>query len=100
MAETRVFLSCPECSSELVYPQVARQNGTDRWCLLLRCPNCERAEWRVFHDALVEQLDRQLERDTDQLVADLRRMARANMSDEIERFVAALNADAILPMDF
>ena len=34
------------------------------------------------------------------LESDLARLAQANMADYVERFVRALNADAIQPMDF
>ena len=37
---------------------------------------------------------------TEALVRDLKRLMQANIEEEIERFVAALNADAIQPMDF
>ena len=47
-------------------------------------------------DALEEHLDDGL---TDML-SDLRRLTQANMTEEIERFAAALNADLILPEDF
>jgi hypothetical protein len=41
-----------------------------------------------------------LDRGTEALVRDLKRMMHANMEDEIERFVTALDADHILPDDF
>ena len=31
---------------------------------------------------------------------DLARLAEVNMAEDVERFVAALEADAILPVDF
>ncbi len=34
------------------------------------------------------------------LARDYKRLMRANMADEIDRFVGALTADAILPEDF
>ena len=34
------------------------------------------------------------------MLCDLQRLTQANMAEEIERFVAALNADQILPEDF
>ncbi len=34
------------------------------------------------------------------LVADLRKLTRANMEDDVERFIAALNAEYVLPEDF
>ena len=34
------------------------------------------------------------------MLSDLRRLTQANMSEDIDRFVAALRADLILPEDF
>jgi hypothetical protein len=66
----------------------------------LRCPNCEWHGSGVFSQELVDWFDEQLDHGTDALVRDLKRLTRANMQEEIDRFVAALRADAILPEDF
>jgi hypothetical protein len=34
------------------------------------------------------------------ILRDLKRLATANMADEIDRFTAALDADLVLPEDF
>ena len=34
------------------------------------------------------------------MLADLKRLTQANMAEEIDRFIGALNADLILPEDF
>jgi hypothetical protein len=36
----------------------------------------------------------------EELAADLGRLARANMAEDVDRFITALKADAIQPMDF
>jgi hypothetical protein len=91
---------CPECSSRLVYPTAWEEAGEDRWELLLRCPNCEWEGAGIFDRETVERLDEELDRGTHGLLTDLKQLMHANMEDEIERFISALNADAILPMDF
>ena len=48
----------------------------------------------------VEEFDEELDRGGDALARDYKRLMRANMAEEIERFVGALEADAILPEDF
>jgi hypothetical protein len=48
----------------------------------------------------VERLDDELDRGSSALLGDLRRMTHANMSEEIEFFVRALDADLITPSDF
>ena len=44
--------------------------------------------------------DEELDRGADALARDYKRLMRANMAEEIDRFVGALDADAILPEDF
>ena len=84
---------CPECDRGLVYP-------VEWWEVLLRCPNCEWNELGVFDQDTVDRFDDELDRGTEALMRDLQRLTQANMEDEIERFVSALGADAILPEDF
>ncbi len=66
----------------------------------LRCPNCEWTGTGVFDQDSVERFDEELDRGTNALLAGLKRLVEANMEDTIERFVSALEVDAILPEDF
>jgi hypothetical protein len=91
---------CPECASELVLPVTWEEAGTTHWDVTLRCPDCEWIGGGVFDVASIERFDEELDRGTETLVRDLQRLMRANMEDEIERWVAALAAGAILPEDF
>ena len=91
---------CTECSSDLVFPVEWDEAGATHWEVTLRCPNCEWNGTGVFSQDVVERFDEELDRGTEQLVRDLKRMMHANMEDEIERFVHALEADHILPDDF
>jgi hypothetical protein len=91
---------CVECSSSLVYPTDWQEAGPDHWEVDLRCPNCE---WRgsgVFHQDIVESFDDELDRGIDVLLSDYRALVSSNMEDEIDRFARALDAGAILPVDF
>lgn len=91
---------CPECSSELVYPVDWEERGRDHWSIVRRCPDCE---WRgdgVFPQVLADAFDEELDRGTDALAQDFDRLARANMTDDVERFAHALAVDAVHPMDF
>ena len=91
---------CPRCASSLVYPTAWEEAGEDVWTLRLRCPNCEWHGQGRYDRATVERLDEELDRGTHALVTDLRRLMHANMEAEIERFVSALDADHIWPIDF
>ena len=91
---------CSTCDSELVYPVDWEEVGDTHWEVHLRCPNCEWTGTGVFEQDTVERFDEELDRGTEALVRDLKRMMQANMEDEIERFTSALASDAIWPMDF
>lgn len=91
---------CPECDSQLVYPIAWEEAEATRWVVSLRCPNCEWATTGTFDDELVQRFDETLDDGTEALVADLRELSRANMESDIERFIAALNAEYVLPEDF
>jgi hypothetical protein len=71
-----------------------------RWEVTLRCPNCEWFNTGVFDQDTVERFDEELDRGTDNLVDDLKRLIRANMEEEIDRFAKALVDNHILPEDF
>lgn len=91
---------CPACCSSLVYPVAWTAAGTERWSVELRCPNCERTESALLDLDVAESFDEELERGAETLMSDLARLTEANMREHVERFAAALHADAILPVDF
>jgi len=98
--ETQLLHMCPECDADLVYPTQWSEVDRARWEVALRCPNCEWTHTGVFDQDTVERFDEELDRGTDNLVDDLKRLIRANMEEEIDRFADALGADHILPEDF
>ncbi len=91
---------CIECSSELVYPVQWEESGTENWSVLLHCPNCDVYREGIFTQETVEGFDEELDRGADALARDYKRLMRANMAEEIERFAGALSTGAIVPEDF
>jgi hypothetical protein len=91
---------CGGCDSALVYPVEWEEAGTTHWEVTLRCPNCEWSGTGVFEQECVERFDEELDRGTEALVRDLKRLMTANMEDEIDRFCRALTDDHVLPEDF
>jgi hypothetical protein len=91
---------CVDCGSELVYPVQWEESGPVNWNVLLHCPNCDIYREGIFTQETVETFDEELDRGADALARDYKRLIRANMAEEIERFVGALTSDAILPEDF
>jgi hypothetical protein len=91
---------CVNCDSHLVYPVQWEEADQKSWHVTLRCPDCEWTEAGVFPQGQCDRFDDQLEAGTDALTRDYKRLVTANMSEEIDRFAAALDVDAILPSDF
>jgi hypothetical protein len=91
---------CDLCDSHLVYPVDWEEEGPSHWRVSLRCPNCEWTVTGVYEQEVVERFDGELDRGTEALMRDLNRLARANMEDDVERFIQALNGDHLLPSDF
>ncbi len=91
---------CFHCAGELAYPLDWAEEGPRHWRIVLRCPECEARREGVFEQAVVEQLDEQLDDATGALLSDLRQLTKANMEDEVEFFIRALDADLIVPSDF
>jgi hypothetical protein len=91
---------CPDCRSELVYPVDWQEAGRTSWEVSLRCPNCEWFHTGVYDEDAIQSFDEVLDEGTEALVADLRELTRANMEEDVERFVRAIDADFVLPEDF
>jgi hypothetical protein len=91
---------CVVCSSSLVHPVELEESGAQNWRVVLRCPNCDVYREGIFSVDTLEALDEELDHGADALAREHERMVRANMAEEIERFVGALHADAIFPEDF
>jgi hypothetical protein len=91
---------CFHCAGELAYPLDWSEEGPRHWRIVLRCPECEARREGVFEQAVVEELDEQLDNATGALLSDLKQLTQANMEDEVEFFIRALDADLIVPSDF
>ena len=91
---------CFHCAGELAYPLDWCEEGPRHWRIILRCPECESRREGVFEQKAVEQLDDELDRSASLLLGDLKRMTHANMSEEVDFFIRALDADLIVPSDF
>jgi hypothetical protein len=91
---------CPTCSSGLVHPTDWAPASSRRWVVDLRCPDCEWTGGGTYTQDVVDRFDEALDDGTEAVLSDLSRLARANMEDAVEAFIAALRADQILPEDF
>ncbi len=100
LGATRDLHVCPTCSSGLVYPTDWAPAARRRWAVDLRCPDCEWEGGGVYAQEIVDRFDEALDAGTEQLLEDLDLLARANMEDQVDRFIEALRSDLVLPEDF
>jgi hypothetical protein len=84
----------------MVYPVEWAEDGPGHWRMFLRCPDCEATREGVFAQHVVDVLADELDRGEAVLLCTLKRVTRENMTETIERFIRALHADLILPVDF
>jgi hypothetical protein len=99
-AHCRPLHVCGSCHAPLVQPVAWSETDDEHWELELLCPNCEWTTTGIYTQTEVEELEDRLEEGLSEMLADLQRLAQANMSEEIDRFVTALSVDMILPEDF
>ena len=91
---------CEACRSDLVQPISWAEASGERWRLTLLCPNCGWRDAGLYEREQVDRLEERQDRGVAAMLRDLQRLRQANMAEEIERFVDALNADLLLPEDF
>ena len=91
---------CDECESELVHPRAVETRGNDSWWLERHCPECHWIGADMFGQEDIEEFAKELDRGHEKLRASLLELVRINMSEYVDRFIHALAADAIYPMDF
>ena len=89
---------CPACSSDLMQPVDWWTFGTSgryarqEWCVHRRCPECGAERFGIHNQRDRAEYDKALEAAEKAIVWQIREF-------EIDRFVAALKADALLPCD-
>jgi hypothetical protein len=98
--DVRQLHVCPDCECELVQPHDWSEGPDASWRMTLECPNCGWLETGNYKSAEVELLEDHLDAGVGEMIDDLRRLTHANMAVEVDRFVAALQHDLILPEDF
>jgi hypothetical protein len=91
---------CPQCGSDRVHPLDWREVSDMQWELDIRCPDCRWMGGDVYDQPEVERYDDVLLAGAGDLTEELDRITRQNMAEHLERFRAALDADAITPFDF
>jgi hypothetical protein len=90
---------CRSCALPLVQPQHAERAGRD-WLVRIYCPSCGWSADALLDQGQMDRFDEELDDGFALLAAALAQLTQANMQEHVERFTAALAANAILPEDF
>ena len=98
---------CHKCDCRLCFESAAEVLTPSTWLVALECPNCWHAWTSVVTNAALELLEYTLDDEMRVIAEELQYLEYANAlaeanewEAEIARFTAALEADAILPIDF
>jgi hypothetical protein len=98
---------CCDCGCSICFESAAEPLTFGCWLVVVQCPNCWNSWSAKVNDRVLERFERALDDDTaiieaevEELAGDLARTNAEELASEIARFSAALEADAILPMDF
>ena len=83
----KISRSASGAGLDLVNPVEWEESGPENWSLLLHCPNCDTYRAGIFGQRTVDAFDEALDRGADALASEYERLVRANMAEEIERFV-------------
>jgi hypothetical protein len=90
---------CRFCTLPFVQPQDAERTGRD-WRVQLFCPSCGWSGEELLDQGQIDDLDEAIDDGLALLAAALAQVTQTNMQEYVERFTAALAADAVLPEDF
>src|SRR4051812_41538043 len=94
------LIECPSCRRPFVVPaHVLDAIDGDRFVIELSCNDCGWLSVETHDDRTLEELDRELDRQTAHMEAAPSLMSTAAQVEWTQRFVAALNAGEILPED-
>jgi hypothetical protein len=99
--------NCEHCGCGLCFESAAEPLTPTIWLVVVQCPNCWSAWRRTVNDAVLELFERALDGDTliietavEELAYENERWEAEQHANEVARFSAALDANAIQPMDF
>jgi hypothetical protein len=91
---------CRPCGSPLVHLVEGSETAPGRWTVTLRCPECEHVRDVRCDELALARLEEELCRGTAAILDEVERLEQVAVEEDAERFIAALHAGAILPMDF
>jgi hypothetical protein len=100
LSTQRPEIPCSRCGSDFLCPMDWEPVDDERWCIEARCGEC--GLWHRLHltNAQAAAWDVELDRQTQPIQRELRRLDRERMAREVEGFIEALDRDLIDAVDF
>jgi hypothetical protein len=100
-APTTCVERCTSCGEPFISPvDILGVVGRWRYVVELVCANCGWSGVEIHDDLALERLDRELDRQTQQMRAAIEVLGVACELDRIDRFAQALRDGEVLPEDF
>ena len=101
LAPRRDLHICDACRKPFVVPvSILDVHETGTYVVELSCANCHASSLKTHDEASLEALDHELDRGVLAIQEALDTLVLADELERIDRFVAALRDDLILPEDF
>lgn len=94
------LLTCPVCSSGLVFPIEYSPLNHDSWRLQMRCPNCFAWRESIVNTETYSAIGRHCCREQQALEEQLLLLEQRHMRETVESFITALYNGQIQPIDF
>ena len=97
---TDELIRCGSCGSDFVSPVNAAERGETEWWIRLRCGQCSETREVVVSQEIADRYDRALDRTSEPILFNLRRIERELMAAAVEAFATALRLDLFDAADF
>jgi len=93
-------VTCQRCESDLIHAVSSRPISEETWEVEVRCPECEWHVAIVVGRYVMERFIAQLHRQKRALACDLEHLDSARFREDVERDLALIREDILLPADF
>jgi transcription elongation factor Elf1 len=99
-ADDEELILCAHCGSDFVSPVDSAEQGRTGWWIRLRCGQCGETREVVVSQETADHYDRALDRTSEAIASNLRRIERERMAADVEAFATALRLDLLDAADF
>jgi len=93
---------CVNCGADTTYPDMDESEPLERarWRVVLVCGSCGHCRETTAYQSQLHRFDAKLDRQRDAMARAADALAADVMASEVDTFIAALDAGAVMPEDF